>query len=318
MDIDRLLQLEVRTSPLARRREEATCECNAEAAFSINPAQAHRPASTIIRYYRFFKLHSSSLWFTYVIDHNQNCGRHRRHARCRQTGCRSAGLHRAFRQGRRHHRRIDRLCHEYMVNVQGTIPAPLNYCPPGYTPYPKAICTSVNDVVCHGIPGDKALEERRRRQSRHHRHQGRLSRRHQPHVRRRRASILARRLNDITYECMWLGISKIKPGAHLGDIGLVIQQHRRSKPAIAWCANSAATASASVFHEDPQVLHYGRPGTLTELVAGNDLHDRADDQRRPPRNPRNGRRLDHQDQGSQPVGAMGAYGAGDRQPGMKY
>ena len=53
---------------------------------------------------------------------------------------------------------LDRLCHEYMVNVQQSIPAPLNYCPPGYTPYPKAICTSVNDVVCHGIPGDKVLK----------------------------------------------------------------------------------------------------------------------------------------------------------------
>ena len=53
---------------------------------------------------------------------------------------------------------LDRLCHEYMVNVQDTIPAPLNYCPSGYTPYPKAICTSVNDVICHGIPGDKVLK----------------------------------------------------------------------------------------------------------------------------------------------------------------
>src|ERR1700754_34462 len=53
---------------------------------------------------------------------------------------------------------LDRLCHEYMVNVQGTIPAPLNYQPPGYTPYPKSVCTSVNDVICHGIPGDKVLK----------------------------------------------------------------------------------------------------------------------------------------------------------------
>src|SRR5471032_2393191 len=53
---------------------------------------------------------------------------------------------------------IDRLCHEYMTNVQQTIPAPLNYQPPGYPPYPKAICTSVNDVICHGIPGDKTLK----------------------------------------------------------------------------------------------------------------------------------------------------------------
>src|SRR5881227_1023053 len=53
---------------------------------------------------------------------------------------------------------LDRLCHEYMVNVQGTVPAPLNYAPPGYTPYPKSVCTSVNDVICHGIPGDKVLK----------------------------------------------------------------------------------------------------------------------------------------------------------------
>ena len=53
---------------------------------------------------------------------------------------------------------LDRLCHEYMTNVQDTIPAPLNYCPPGYTPYPKAICTSLNDIICHGIPGDKVMK----------------------------------------------------------------------------------------------------------------------------------------------------------------
>src|ERR1700710_1539358 len=53
---------------------------------------------------------------------------------------------------------LDRLCHEYMVNAQGTVPAPLNYQPPGYPPYPKSVCTSVNDVICHGIPGDKVLK----------------------------------------------------------------------------------------------------------------------------------------------------------------
>jgi methionyl aminopeptidase len=53
---------------------------------------------------------------------------------------------------------LDRLCHEYMVNVQGTVPAPLNYAPPGYRPFPKAICTSVNHQVCHGIPGDRVLK----------------------------------------------------------------------------------------------------------------------------------------------------------------
>ena len=54
---------------------------------------------------------------------------------------------------------LDRICHEYMVNVQKTVPAPLNYQPPGYPPFPKSICTSVNDVICHGIPGDRILKD---------------------------------------------------------------------------------------------------------------------------------------------------------------
>jgi methionyl aminopeptidase len=83
---------------------------------------------------------------------------------------------------------LDRLCHEYMVKVQGTVPAPLNYAPPGYPPFPKAVCTSVNDVICHGIPGDKVLKNGDVGQHRRHRHhQGRLPRRQQPHVPARRA-----------------------------------------------------------------------------------------------------------------------------------
>src|SRR6266571_3019528 len=146
---------------------------------------------------------------------------------------------------------LDRLCHEYMVNVQGTIPAPLNYCPPGYTPYPKAICTSVNDVICHGIPGDKLLKN------------GDNSRMFfigEP-------SILAKRLSDVTYECMWLGIAKVKPGAHLGDIGHVIQQHAE-KNGYSVVREFCGHGIGTVFHEEPQVLHYGRPGTLEKLVPG--------------------------------------------------
>ena len=82
---------------------------------------------------------------------------------------------------------LDRLCHDYMVNVQAPMPAPLNYAPPGYQPYPKSICTSVNHVGVPRRPGRQEAEGRRHRQHRHHRHQGRLPRRHEPHVLRRPA-----------------------------------------------------------------------------------------------------------------------------------
>jgi methionyl aminopeptidase len=80
-------------------------------------------------------------------------------------------------------------------------------------------------------------------------------------------SILARRLTDITFECMWLGISKIKPGAHLGDIGFVIQQHAE-KAGYSVVREFCGHGIGKVFHEEPQVLHYGRPGTLEKLVPG--------------------------------------------------
>ncbi len=162
---------------------------------------------------------------------------------------------------------IDRLCHEYMTNVQDTIPAPLNYCPPGYTPYPKAICTSVNDVVCHGIPGDKVLKsgdvvnlDITVIKNGYHGDTSRMFFVGEP-------SILAKRLSEITYECMWLGIDKIKPGAHLGDIGHVIQQHAE-KAGYSVVREFCGHGIGKVFHEEPQVLHYGRPGTLEKLVAG--------------------------------------------------
>ena len=160
---------------------------------------------------------------------------------------------------------LDRLCHEYMTNVQGTIPAPLNYCPPGYTPYPKAICTSVNDVVCHGIPGDKVLKngdviniDITVIKDGYHGDTSRMFFVGEP-------SILAKRLTEITYECMWLGISKIKPGAHLGDIGFVIQQHAE-KAGYSVVREFCGHGIGKVFHEEPQVLHYGRPGTLEKLL----------------------------------------------------
>ncbi|MDB5770610.1 MAG: map [Burkholderia sp.] len=162
---------------------------------------------------------------------------------------------------------LDRLCHEYMTNVQDTIPAPLNYCPPGYTPYPKAICTSVNDVVCHGIPGDKVLKsgdviniDITVIKDGYHGDTSRMFYVGEP-------SILAKRLTDITFECMWLGISRIRPGAHLGDIGHVIQLHAE-KAGYSVVREFCGHGIGKVFHEEPQVLHYGRPGTLEKLEAG--------------------------------------------------
>ncbi len=162
---------------------------------------------------------------------------------------------------------IDRLCHEYMTNVQGTVPAPLNYQPPGYPPYPKAICTSVNDVICHGIPGDKVLKNGDALNIDitviKNGYFGDTSRMFLVGE----GSILAKRLIQTTYECMWLGIEQVKPGAHLGDIGHAIQKHAEGRGYSVvreYCGHGIGT----VFHEDPQVVHYGRPGTGIELVPG--------------------------------------------------
>ena len=163
---------------------------------------------------------------------------------------------------------LDRLCHEYMVQVQGTVPAPLNYAPPGYPPFPKAVCTSVNDVICHGIPGDKVLKNGDAvnidvtviTKDGFHGDNSRMFLVGEP-------SIQARRLAEVTYECMWLGIAKVKPGAHLGDVGHVIQQHAE-KNGFSVVREFCGHGIGRVFHEEPQVLHYGRPGTGELLVPG--------------------------------------------------
>lgn len=162
---------------------------------------------------------------------------------------------------------LDRLCHDYMVNVQGSIPAPLNYCPPGYTPYPKATCTSINEVVCHGIPSDKALKngdilniDITVIKNGYHGDTSRMFVVGEP-------TIQGKRLCEITYECMWLGIAQIKPGAHLGDIGHVIQQHAE-KAGYSVVREFCGHGIGKGFHEEPQVLHYGKPGTGVKLEAG--------------------------------------------------
>ncbi len=163
---------------------------------------------------------------------------------------------------------IDRLCHEYMVNVQGCIPAPLNYAPPGYVPYPKSICTSVNHQVCHGVPNEKVILKKGDIvnlditviKDGYHGDTSRM-------FIVGETSIRAKRLCQITYECMWLGIAQVKPGAHLGDIGAAIQKHAEGN-GFSVVREFCGHGIGAKFHEDPQVLHYGKAGTGLELKPG--------------------------------------------------
>ena len=162
---------------------------------------------------------------------------------------------------------IDRLCHDYMVSVQKTIPAPLNYAPPGHTPYPKSVCTSVNNQICHGIPGEKLLKKGdivnidiTVIKDGYHGDTSRMFYIGEP-------SIQAKRLCDITYECMWYGIKEVKAGNHLGDIGSAIQEHAESN-GFSVVREFCGHGIDQVFHEDPQVLHYGRRGHGLKLEAG--------------------------------------------------
>lgn len=162
---------------------------------------------------------------------------------------------------------IDRLAHGYMTEVQKSIPAPLGYQPPGYAPYPKSLCTSVNHVVCHGIPNDKPLKKGDIvnvdvtviKDGWH----GDTSRMFLIGD----CSIAARRLCQITYEAMWHGIAKVRPGARLGDIGHAIQVFAE-RQGYSIVREFCGHGIGSKFHEEPQVLHYGRPGTLEQLQAG--------------------------------------------------
>jgi len=162
---------------------------------------------------------------------------------------------------------LDRLAHDHMLQVQGAIPAPLNYAPPGYAPYPKSICTSINHQVCHGIPNDRPLKDGDIvniditviKDGWH----GDTSRMFVVGS----GSIAARRLCTLTYEAMWRGIAKVRPGARLGDIGHAIQTFAEAQ-GLAVVREFCGHGIGRKFHEDPQVLHYGRPGTLDELVPG--------------------------------------------------
>ena len=162
---------------------------------------------------------------------------------------------------------IDKLCHDYMVNEQKTIPAPLNYAPPGHSPYPKSVCTSVNNQICHGIPSSKALKKGdivnidiTVIKDGYHGDTSRMFYVGEP-------SIQAKRLCEITYQSMWLGIREVRPGAHLGDIGYAIQNFAESN-GFSVVREFCGHGIGLVFHEEPQVLHYGEIGQGIELKPG--------------------------------------------------
>ncbi len=158
---------------------------------------------------------------------------------------------------------LDTICHNYMVNEQGTIPAPLNY-----HGFPKSICTSVNHVVCHGIPSPKKklkkgdiinIDVTVIKDGWH----GDTSKMFTVG----KVSPLAERLIRVTRECMLKGIEMVKPGTTLGDIGHVIQEYAESQRFSVvreYCGHGIGLG----FHEEPQVLHYGKPGTGLVLEEG--------------------------------------------------
>jgi len=157
---------------------------------------------------------------------------------------------------------LDRICHEYIVNEQQAIPAPLNY-----RGFPRSICTSVNHQVCHGIPGERTLKNSDLLniditviKDGFHGDTSKMFLLGKPPV-------LAKRLSDFTYEAMAIGIDQVKPGAKLGDIGHAIQsfvEKNRFSVVREYCGHGIGR----MFHEDPQVLHYGKPDTGMELQAG--------------------------------------------------
>jgi len=158
---------------------------------------------------------------------------------------------------------LDRICHEYIVNEQQAYPSPLNY-----HGFPKSICTSVNQVVCHGIPSDgKKLKD------------GDIVNlditvyKNGVHGDTSAMFLVGKsdsyneRLIRVTQECLYKAIDLVRPGCYLGDIGHVIQQHAEANHysiVREYCGHGIGTE----FHEDPQVLHYGRPGTGAQLVEG--------------------------------------------------
>jgi len=157
---------------------------------------------------------------------------------------------------------LNQLCHDFIIDVQGGIPAPLNY-----HGFPKSICTSLNHVVCHGIPNDKPLKDGDVLnvditviKDGYHGDTSQMFMVGKP-------SILAERLARVTQECLYIGIKMVKPGARLGDIGAAIQKHAENHSysiVREYCGHGIGAG----FHEEPQILHYGKKGTGEILKAG--------------------------------------------------
>jgi methionyl aminopeptidase len=157
---------------------------------------------------------------------------------------------------------LDEVCHDFITNIQEAIPAPLNY-----RGFPKSICTSVNHVVCHGIPGDKKLKSGDAIniditviKDGFHGDTSRMFFAGKP-------TIQAQRLSQVAYESMWRGINELAAGKHLGDVGAAVQKHvesNRFSVVREYCGHGIGRQ----FHEDPQVLHYGKAGTGMALREG--------------------------------------------------
>lgn len=157
---------------------------------------------------------------------------------------------------------LDRICHDYIVNEQKAIPAPLNY-----HGFPKSICTSINHQVCHGIPGHRILKngdilniDVTVLKDGFHGDTSKMFLIGKP-------SILAEKVTRIAYECLFIGIHMVKPGTLLGDLGAAIQKHAESNGCSVvreYCGHGIG----QIFHEDLQILHYGKPGTGIALVPG--------------------------------------------------
>jgi methionyl aminopeptidase len=157
---------------------------------------------------------------------------------------------------------LDQICHGYIVGNLDSIPAPLNY-----RGFPRSICTSVNHVVCHGIPGGRKLKngdiiniDITVIKDEFHGDTSRMFFVGEPSVR-------ARRLTTVCYEAMMKGIDSVRPGIQLGDIGYIIQRHAEShgfSVVREYCGHGIGRG----FHEDPQVLHYGSPGTGLVVTPG--------------------------------------------------
>ena len=157
---------------------------------------------------------------------------------------------------------LNTLCHEYIVNDLDAVPAPLHY-----RGFPKSICTSVNHVICHGIPSDKKLKngdiiniDVTVIKDGFHGDTSRMYYVGNP-------SIRARRICDIAWQCMFRGIEQVKPGVQLGDIGHIIQHHAQSN-GFSVVREYCGHGIGRQFHEDPQILHYGTPGTGMEIRPG--------------------------------------------------